>query len=395
MKQIILISILFVLCVACIESSDENVSNIQSNKYTGIEVVDSIMFDYLGEAELWDVSPDGNKLLLRDWQRKEFLIVNTEGDLVNSFVKDGDVIDNPGFLLMAASFHDENTILAGSVKGIFYFDLEGQMLNKITYTDVPEVNIFYSSAGFHFQNIELNGKNYLLGPSLTPNEFTKMEQDYYKTRKSISMIDLDSGNIKGMINLDSDSRFFDGKVYEMSHVYTYFKVVDDKLWVVHAGDPRLLVYELEKPFKKVMDIPLNLLGLDYPEGVPPQAAEPRSITMDSSIGGIKGIQIVGDKVALLYYQGMKQEIKDEIEPLWATDQDKASELWENAAKKIDYRIQIYNKNGEFEGDFLFPKAFRSYVFIGTEDGALWLSKAANEEEEEDFVTFYKAKLVKD
>ncbi|MFC2185977.1 hypothetical protein ACFCT7_01585 [Fulvivirgaceae bacterium LMO-SS25] len=395
MKQFILISFLSVFVLACGETAKESETTIESSNYTGIEIVDSIMYDYLGEAELWDVSPDGNKLLLRDWQRKEFLIINTEGELINSFIKDGDVMDNPGFLLMAASFHDNETILAGSVKGIFFFSLPGELIRKVNFTDIPEVNIFYTSAGFHFQNVELNGNNYLLGPAITPNEFTKMEQDYYKTRKSISMIDLDSGKIEGIINLEPDSRFFDGKVYEMSHVYTYFKMVDDKLWVVHAGDPRLLVYEMKEPFDKVMDIPLNLIGLNYPEGVPPQAAEPRSISMDSSIGGVKGIQIVGDKVALLYYQGMKQEVKDEIEPLWSTDQEKASELWQIAAEKVEYRVQVFDKEGNFEGDFVLPKTFRPYVFIGTEDGSLWLSKAANEEEEEDFVTFYKAKLVKD
>jgi len=395
MKQIILISLLSILVLACGESTNENTIDLQASNYSGIEIVDSVMFDYLGAAELWDVSPDGNKLLLRDWQRKEFLIINSEGELINSFIKDGDVMDNPGFLLMAASFHDNETILAGSVKGIFYFGLDGELLRKVNFSDVPEVNIFYTSAGFHFQNVSLKGNDYLLGPAITHNDFTKMEQDYYKTRKSISMINLDSGNFEGIINLEPDSRFFDGKVYEMSHVYTYFKVIEDKLWVVHAGDPRLLVYELNESFTKVMDIPLNLNGLDYPQGIPPQAAEPRSISMDSSIGGVKGIQIVGDKVALLYYQGMKQEVKDEIEPLWSTDQDKASELWQIAAEKVDYRVQIFDMEGNFEGDFVLPKSFKPYVFIGSEDGSLWLSKAANEEVEEDFVTFYKAKLVKD
>src|SRR5690606_29724562 len=99
------------------------------------------------------------------------------------------------------------------VKGIFFFSLPGELIRKVNFTDIPEVNIFYTSAGFHFQNVELNGNNYLLGPAITPNEFTKMEQDYYKTRKSISMIDLDSGKIEGIINLEPDSRFFDGKVY--------------------------------------------------------------------------------------------------------------------------------------------------------------------------------------
>lgn len=392
MRQIILISFLSIMVLACTETSDEGQMLSASKNYTGIEIVDSIIFEYLGSAELWDVSPDGNKLLLQDWQRNEFLVINKGGELINSFVKDGDVIDNPGYLLMAASFYNNETILAGGIRGIFYFGLDGEMILKVNFTDIPEVNIFYTNAGFHFQNMELEGKNYLLGPSLTPNAFSKIEQEYYKTRKSISMIDLDSGKIEGIINLEPDSRFFDGNAYEISHVYTYFKIIDDKLWVVHAGDPRLLVYELQKPFNKVMDISLNLIGLDYPEGIPPQAAELRSITMDSSIGGVKGIQIVGDKVALLYYQGMKQEVKDEIDPLWSTDRDKALDLYRAAQKKIDFRILVINKDGVVEGDFVLPKTFKPYVFIGTEDDVLWLSKAANEEEEEDFVIFYKAKF---
>ncbi len=392
MRQIILISFLSIMVLACTETSDEGQMLNASNNYTGIEIVDSVMIEHLGEAELWDVSPDGNKLLLRDWQREEFLVINMDGDIVHSFSKKGDVLDSHGWLLMSASFWDNETILAGGQKGIFFYSLDGEMIKKVNYATIPEVNIFYSASGFHFQNVQFDGIDYLLGPSLTPNEFTKMEQGYYKTRKSISMIDLDSGKIGGIINLEPDSRFFDGKVYEMSHVFTYFKVVDDQLWVVHAGDPRLLVYELGEPYAKVMDTPLTLNGLVYPEGISPQAAEPRSISMDSGIGGVKGIQIVGDKVALVYYQGMKQEINDEIEPLWATDRDKALELYRAEQKKIDYRVQIFTKDGEFEGDFVMPKSFSPEVFIGKNDGYVWLSKAPNEEEEEDFLTYYKAKL---
>ncbi len=392
MKQIIAISFLIMLVSACGDSKLEEKSAINQNVYTSIEIIDSVRIEYLGEAKLWDVSPDDSKLLFRDWQREEFLIVNREGDIISSFSKEGDVMDSHGYLIMTASFWDNETILAGGLKGLFFYSLEGEMLRKVNFADIPEVQMFYSSPGFHFQQVQLDMVAYVLGGALTPNAFTKMDPEYYKERKSLSLIDLDSGRIEGLVNLEPDSRYFDGKVYEESHVLSYFKVVDDKIWVVHAGDPRLLIYELERPHGKVMDIPLNLIGLELPQGISPQEADPNSWVMDGGIGGVKAIQQIGDKIALLYYQGMKKEIEDEIDPLWETDRDKALELFNAAKKKIDFRVQIWTKEGAFEGDFILPKSFSSYEFIGTSEEFIWLVKAPNEEEEEEFITVYKVKL---
>lgn len=61
MRQIILISFLSIMVLACTETSDEGQMLSASKNYTGIEIVDSVLIEHLGEAELWDVSQDGNK----------------------------------------------------------------------------------------------------------------------------------------------------------------------------------------------------------------------------------------------------------------------------------------------------------------------------------------------
>jgi hypothetical protein len=389
-KSVFSLLIICLFVISC--SSNKEQITLSGGEEFEIQVRDSLQIDYLGELSLWDVSPSGKFILFRDYQRQLYVIVNRDGEIISSFTKDGDLPDSHGYLLQSAHFSSDNSIFAAGMKGIFEYDLQGNLLSKKAFKDPISKNMFYYPPHQKIIDVEWNNQKYFLSPVINQNPFNKLEPEYYQNYRLLSLINQVDGSTVPIIGLEPDSRFFDGKVYEITHLNTIYNVIDNKIWLNVAGEPRLLVYELSEDFPKILDLSIPINQMVVEEGKSPQESDAGSIELDTSIGGLKSINSYNDWVLISYSQGVKKEVKDEANRLWREDETAGMEFYRAALANVEQGIKVLSKNGEILGSIP-TKANGPYSQMQVFRNSLWMVKN-QQDREEDFTVIYKGDIGK-
>jgi hypothetical protein len=392
MKQLHLYILVITIFYSC--SSPENKEQEIPATYS-FEVIDSLDLNILGDPLIVDVSPKAGRIIFYDFATSEFIITDNSGSILNRFSKKADTPDSYGFLMESPGFVNENQIALAGMRGIFIYDLDGNMIKKLSHPETLGGAGFMSFSGKGIETVTLSGKQYLLSKSVRTRETFPGEQKFYDSFRALELIDIDEEKFIEIVPFEVGSQFLDGNGYFESDYAPALEAAEGKLYIALGGEQRLNVYDLS-PEGAVLD---TIVMLDMP-GFGKLPVTPRSEFAEGTViikGGtpaIRNIHVVEGKILVQYYGGIPKEKMKELEALYSSGSEEEAELlYEKIESEVNQGILILDqKTLEVIGNLDFPGGV-NFSGFASGGGFLWMEKAPNEEEEEDFLRIYKVKLL--
>lgn len=388
--QIYLLGILFFY--SCTEPKE--VKQEVSTSYF-LEVIDSLDLNILGDPLIIDVSPKADRLVFYDYANEEFLITDDLGNIVNRFSKKGDTPDSYGFPMELPGFIDNNQLALVGIKGVFIYDLEGNMIKRLAHPESMGGVGFMTFSGKGVETVMLDGKQYLLSKSVRTRDTFAGEQKFYDNFRAIELIDIEEERFIEIVPFELGSQFLDGNGYFESDYAPAVEAINEKLYVVLGAEQRLKIYDLSSEGAKLDTIvKFNIPGFGELPITSRSEFSKGTVTINGGTPAIRNIHIVDEKILIQYYCGIPEDKMNELEALWnAGDEEESERLYDQIENEVIQGLLILDQNTlEFIGNLEFPDKYNKSGFASG-GGYLWMEKAPNKEEEEDFLRIYKVKLV--
>ncbi|MDO9554049.1 hypothetical protein [Rhodonellum sp.] len=359
------------------------------------QVVDSLDLKILGNPMITDVSPKADRFAFHDFANKEFIITDNSGSIVSRFSKKEDTPDSYGFLMEFPGFVNENQLALVGMKGIFIYDLEGNMVKRLAHPESMGGAGFMSFSGKGIEIVSLNGKQYLLSKSVRTRDSFAGEQRFYDNFKALELIDIEEEKFIEIVPFEQGSHFLDGGGYFESDYAPALEATDEKLYIALGAEQRLNVYDLSSEGVKLDTIvQLSIPGFEKLPVTPRAEFSKGSITIKGNTPAIRNIHIVDGKLLIHYYGGVPEEKMKELEALWISgDKEESEKLYNQVENEVKQGVLILDQNTlNIIGNLDFPDKVNKSGFASA-GGFLWMEKAPNDELEEDFLRIYKVKLV--
>jgi hypothetical protein len=383
-----LVVLLFAL--ASCGAEKEGATLATSEEYE-LVITDSLRFEYLGNALLVDKTSDG-KFLLIDAQRNAYLIIDKEGNILHQFTLSSDDRDYPGITFESPAFYEDYLIVFNGRRGTYFFDFDGNFIEK---TEKPIAgSVYVSRLGYKgtFSYREGNEPYLIMG---NPDFFENDEntQEFYDEFKAVIVFHLRRQEATTQIGLEQGSIYLDGRKHSSDRLLSRMHMDGDQLALLYNKDPQLYVYKFrEGQFALEQSWPLNLPDL-YLDTQPE-----RNPTGESSRGGfsigkmgegdLRSVWFKDDLYMVIYNPGLAEAQR--LEPkIVQTENSITIKDPDNIPKD---RFAIY-RNGALLGSTKQLPAELDRMIMGDGD-FIWFRKTENEEEESDFLVWYKVKLEK-
>lgn len=392
MKQLQLYLLVIVIFYGCADHKEKEQEILTSYSF---QVVDSLDLKILGNPMITDVSPKADRFAFHDFANKEFIITDNLGSIVSRFSKKEDTPDSYGFLMEFPGFLNEDQLALVGMKGVFIYDLEGNMVKRLAHPEILSGAGFMSFPGKGLETITLHGKQYLLSKSVRTRETFAGEQIFYDTFRALELIDNEDEKFIEIVPFEQGSQFLDGNGYFESDYAPALEATDEKLYIVLGAEQRLIVYDLSSEGVKLDTIvQLSIPGFEKLTVTPRAEFSEGSITIKGNTPAIRNIHIVNGKLLIQYYGGVPEDKMKELEALWNSGNEEESEkIYNQVENEVKQGVLILDQNTlEVIGNLDFPDKVNKSGFASA-GGFLWMEKAPNEEEEEDFLRIYKVKLV--
>ncbi|WP_113925232.1 hypothetical protein [Cognataquiflexum aquatile] len=392
MKHLQLYLLVLIIFYSCSnpEKKEQEIPTIYS-----FEVIDSLDLQILGDPLITDVSPKADRFVFYDFANREFIITDSSGAILSQFSKKEDTPDSYGFLMESPGFVNENQLALAGMSGIFIYDLDGNMIKKLAHPEILSGAGFMSFSGKGMETATLNGKQYLLSKSVRTRETFPGEQKFYDNFRALELIDIEGEKFIEIVPFEQGSQFLDGNGYFESDYAPALEAAEGKLYIALGGEQRLNVYDLS-PEGAELDtvVMLDLPGFGKLPITPRAEFAEGTVIIKGGTPAIRNIHVVEGKILLQYYGGIPEEKMKELEALYSSGSEEEAELlYEKIESEVNQGILILDqKTLEVMGNLDFPGGVNLSGFASG-GGFLWMEKAPNKEEEEDFLRIYKVQLV--
>jgi hypothetical protein len=392
MKRL-LISLFFIGLVCSCSKSEKNTEQVVTSY--SLEIIDSLDLEILGDALIADVNMDASKFLFYDFASSDLITTDQKGTILSRFSKKEDTPDAYSFMMEVPGFFKSEQIVVMGMSGIFLYDFEGNMIQKIEHPESIGGAAFMTIAGKSTESTRLNGKDYILSKSVRSRESFPGEEKFYTTFKALELVEPETQQIIDIIPFEEGSMFLNGTGYFESDYSPAFEAKDGKLYLSLGAEQKLYVYDLS-PTGAALDTVVSFTIPDYQPLIPKDLSEfsEGSVTINGSTAAIRNIHIIDGKILAHYYPGIAPEKMKEADELWNQgNPEEAGALYEKLEAELAQGILIFDlKTLKLEGNIPLPDGIDKEGFASA-GGYLWMEKAKNEEEEEDFLRIYKVKLV--
>lgn len=190
-----------------------------ANTTIAIELVDSVMVDYLGSLQLSDIHESSGKFLFFDPSRTLFLLTDENGQTISEFTK---MRDSPDFAPMIGYppfFIDAEKIGVLSIKKLFVYSFSGDLVDSFEFEEEnPYRALVERSAN---QPMVINGSQapVLLFPLPGPPDPPSIDNPEFSdlsTFRAIQMVDLKRKTSEQLVGFEENSRFLQGKPHHMA-----------------------------------------------------------------------------------------------------------------------------------------------------------------------------------
>lgn len=386
---------LFLLLILVSSCAERETKEPEIPTAYSLEVFDSLDLNILGDPLIVDVSPKADRFAFYDFANSEFIITESSGTILSRFSKNGDTPDSYGFLMEFPGFLNDTRIALVGMRGVFIYDLEGNLIKKLSHPETLAGAGFMSFSGKGVETIFLDGRQYLLSKSVRTRETFAGEQKFYDTFRALELVDIEEEKFLEIVPFEQGSQFLDGNGYFESDYSPALEASEGKLYLALGGEQRLNVYDLS-PEGAELDtiVMLDIPGFEKLPVTPRAVFSDGSITINGGTAAIRNIHIVDGKVLAHYYGGIPEENMKELEALWSSGNEEEAELmYEKIENEVKKGILILDqKTLEVIGNLDFPDGVNTSGFASG-GGFLWMEKKPNEEVEEDFLRIYKMKLL--
>jgi hypothetical protein len=395
MKTISMAGILvFLLFISSCDNSETKGENTQ--RKLNLQLKDSVSLKILADPVLSDVSKSGDKILFNDWASGEYITINREGQILGRFSKKEDTPDNPGFLFRWPAIRNskETEIVQYGMKGIFYFDINGQLIRKQNSPAPSNAGVMAGLIGRNIKVSEAYGQEFLLFNTLRDFDSYPGEEAYYEKFKGIEMVKIGSDTSYNLGQIPDSSIFRNGMAYYSSDYDPVAHIENEKFYLAFAGEPILYQYILNPDFSLSLDTAINLdVKMHLPiEGFPLNEFAKGSVTFRGDISAIRQIETYGNNILINYSPGIPQQDVDEVNEQYPDDFELG---YRKLREKYYAQILVIDKETlKQKANLKFPENASLEGFIVNDEG-LWFQRKENFEEEEDFVRFYLYDLVND
>jgi hypothetical protein len=385
---------IIVLIIFCSCSGPKKMEQEIPTTYS-LDIIDSLDLNILGDPLIVDVSPKAGRFAFYDFANREFIVTDNSGDILGRFSKKEDTPDSYGFLMESPGFVDENQLALVGMRGVFIYDLDGNMIKKLAHPETLGGAGFMSFSGKGIETVSLSGKQYLLSRSVRTRETFPGEQKFYDSFRALELIDIEDEKFIEIVPFEEGSQFLDGNGYFESDYAPAIEAAEGKLYIALGGEQRLNVYDLSPEGARLDTVViLDLHGFGKLSSTPRAEFSEGSITIKGGTPAIRNLHVVEGKILLQYFGGIPEEKMKELEALYSSGSEEEAELlYDKIESEVNQGVLILDqKTLEVIGNLDFPKGVNTSGFASG-GGFLWMEKSPNEEEEEDFLRIYKVKLV--
>lgn len=383
MKNTIFIFIAVLILFSC-ESDQKNVQSYEDPISYQIEIIDSMVVEYIGAMAWSHISPDGQHFLALDQQKSDVLLIDKNGEIKAVINKTGDQPDaiGPNISGRPQFRNDGEVALLGS-KGMFVFGFDGNLKESVKPEFDPISNLRIQNAD-QFQLIDENNAVAVYGARNPEGAgfFTEA------TGTKLEAIDVKQGTFTGILPYPTSSRFNSEETFPITNSIPVFRANKKGIYLAFKNDPKIYHYDWENLEIPKNEIKLKIEPFHLMKGKDPKAVDKEVFSFDVrdfAYGSINNIFLSGDKIVLSYNQGLSDEeyqnitegISDFQESFRVVGQKNISTLVVIDEEGLPIKMEVPDFLGGLE-------------FVDQE-GYLWFSPNKNEVER-DYEVLFKTKL---
>jgi hypothetical protein len=374
-------SLLFLSCSGPNSQSEVSSSNRESY---GLEILDSLVVDYIGMMAWSHISPDGNNFLAIDQQKSEILLIGKNGEIKSNLNKTGDQPDAIGPNLAARpQFRNNNEIALLGSKGLFIFGFDGNLKRSIKPDFDPISNLVIQNAD-QFQFIDENHAVAAYGARNPEGAGFYTEASGTK----LELIDLENEIFTGTLPYPKSSRFNSAETFPITNSIPVFRANEKGIYLAFKNEAIIFQYDWENTENPKNEINLKIEPFHLMKGKDPKSVDKEVIRFDVrdfAYGALNNIFIAGDRIILSYSPGLSDEEYNQITEGISDFQESFSAV----GKKNKSVLAVINSDG-LPITIEIPDYLGKLEFVDKE-GNLWFSPNKNEVER-DYEVLFKTKL---
>ena len=382
--------ILFFVILIVLFSCDKK-ENIQSEKsVTDLQVtfekLDSIQINFLGSPTVHDLDPLSQRVVFMEnngsGRDEEIFVADFDGNILSSFIKDGDTRDTYGHIMAPLVIDGKNSFMAYSFNGFMRYDFDGNLISRVKIVDF--FNPGGSIIGMGYGMEKLEDKYFYANRGSRNADYGDL--DFFDKYHTMFLLDPTTGTRVSIIPFPENSLFKKGNFFFSDAWEPVFHIADNKLHIVFGLEPVIYIYENQAPFNLISSIPIELPDYHYFKGSDKYNDEDvRFFAHKRTSGKISNIKYVGNYFILSYFPGF-ETADTEMSISGNANPDFWREMWE----KYPTRIAILDLKGQVLNDFV-PESLRENSMM-VRNGELWMMGKPNGEEELDYFQIFKVGL---
>jgi hypothetical protein len=298
-------ALIFLMTMACSGNGNKDLSGhpVESHQ---IEIVDSLVVDYLGMLSWSHISPDGKKFLAMDLQKSDIILIDNEGKILETLNKSGDQPESIGPNLMGRpQFRNDTEIALLGTKGLFLFDFNGNLKKQFKPDFDPMMNFIILNADvFQFRD-----PNFALG--LMAGRNTEGSGFYESTEGTkFEAIDLPKGSYLGAIPFPENSRFKATEIFPVTNTVPVLRTTKEGVYIAFKNEPKIFFYKWEDLNNPSKEIQLQINNFQLMKGKDPKSVDLNMISFDTrefAYGAINQLNWLDGQLLVSYSTGLSDE----------------------------------------------------------------------------------------
>lgn len=361
------------LLFSCGENAD---SSSSSNEWELI-IVDSIQVDYLGSVDGAEFK--NGKGVIFNFKENKLLEFDETGKILHeqSYPFDG---PDKVFYPTQLKYSDDGKLYGASFVGWLYeFNPDLSFKREIKLPFLTEAR-----DGGGFQRVLEQWRDHLIMWYPGRDGANPYDPFFFRDHFLLEKVDPKTGNAEPLIRIPSTSRYTSDKYYERSWVN--FGILGDTLYLTLDNEPLIHLYDLTQngEYLKTLSFRPNKFE-DNGEHSQPYEYISHSKMLD---GRIKHLFITKQGIVVTYDEGIKEDVFVQNE----LKEPKNFPLYPNFQNQV---LKVVQLDGTLSNELTIPNSISRLLGIESLDKPFYGLR--NDEwigEEQEYLTFYKLKLVR-
>jgi len=393
-QHIIFVTLLLLATIWSCDKGKDKISAQSAASYK-IAIVDSIQIDlFTKRITIMDVHDETGNILAVESSPPVVYIMDPKGKILNKMDRPGEGPQGVGARILSAEFYEDGIALMGQMR-LKTYDMDFNVRKSLKPEYSPTGMIY---VGFNHL-MEFDGPNhkqlvaYFGGPQFNSNP---SEKEHYEKFNIVDIVDpyladesltteVSSEELfRPMGELTPNSKYLAGRAFYF--ITPVFDVKDNQF--IYALKDDTTLYKRSLPEGDIVEqykIPFDEFIIFKGYSMGPEGFAEQSKPGDYA-GQIEKVYTVNGFDIVMYNSGMK------LSALQALDKD-APDIRQQI-DRINYKKHLILKDGQrVNSDLKLPSKVSEFI-LADKNGYLWGRKDLSEvEDEPEFVTFYKLKVV--